>query len=250
MTDVVTDNGAAKSVAETAIEPWRRRLLLTWVVLSLLWVGYMAKVGWDSYNWQYEVIEDVSIQTEVDSALYKSINKEKSDADKMWDALKCGSMFGETSIEKLEPGSAELTAARKCFPSFGDKSDATFSNHLRSLIRAEVAAIRSSRSWNVEQSLWWGATLGLIPPAIVLLPVLLIRKYLPNPKSPHTKKFIAISLIWMISVGAWALISEGGDFSDAFEAEYLLLSILPPIVLIVAAVLWKWANRTPGESGR
>ncbi len=94
----------------------------------------------------------------------------------------------------------------------------------------------------------------VIPPTTVFILGSIIvwglRKYLPSELTPYTKKVIATSAVWVMAAISWFMIEEGGDLGDVFEYEHVLVYILPPFVLIVASVLWKWANKSPTDVPR
>jgi hypothetical protein len=72
-----------------------------------------------------------------------------------------------------------------------------------------------------------------------------LRKYLPSELTPYTKKVIVASAVWIMGAICWFMIEEGLD-----DGENVLVYILPPLVLIVAAILWKWANKSPTDVPR
>ena len=77
-----------------------------------------------------------------------------------------------------------------------------------------------------------------------------LRKYLPSELTPYTKKVIATSAVWVMGAIFWFMIDEGRDIDEVFKHRHVLVYILPPLVLIVAAVLWKWANKSPTDVPR
>jgi hypothetical protein len=237
LTDVVANGKTAKKRPAKESAPWRRRLLLTWAVLSLLWVGGIAALAWNE-------VTTLNKEMKMDT-IHISGEPDTSSGDKSYLSVFTHCFIKKYSTKKLEPGSMELTAARDCFPSFDDKSDAVFSDHLWGLIEIEVADRRYSLESRAEKIPTMAVIAGLIPSVSILALGLLIGKYPPSQLTPYTKKVIAIAITWVMSAGAWALISEEGDIYDAFlDGEYSLLFFSPPVVFVLAAVLWSWANRT------
>ena len=181
----------------------RRRLLLAWGALTLLWGGFILAISWEDIAPPFLEIDFVIIETELDSntpnlsgllALEHS-NKERKSP-----------LFIDFQVKKLEPDTAELTAARKYYPSFKDRSDAQFSDHLWKLVYNDVALIRSRQIKRAKSKAWEAIGALTVPPVTVLglgfLVGWIIRKYPPDSLTPYTKKIIAMSYerIWCLNI--------------------------------------------------
>ncbi len=104
---------------------------------------------------------------------------------------------------------------------------------------------------------WYGITHDRDTPLQILLPIFLllllvfpigwlIKTYIPNQLSTYTKKTIAIALIWIMGGGIWAWFF-GDDLFYGMD-ELVQFILFPPIVIIIAAMLWRWATRNPTEN--
>jgi hypothetical protein len=76
----------------------------------------------------------------------------------------------------------------------------------------------------------------------------MVNRFLPNQFTLYTKKTIATALIWVLAVGTWAHFF-GEDFFYGDGEEYFMEQFIffPPVVIIIVAILWRWATRTPNE---
>jgi hypothetical protein len=150
---------------------------------------------------------------------------------------------------RLKPGSSGLADARNYFPSFKDKSGVAFSNHLWGLVSEKINRERSHRKSKAERKLAQTISVGVALPTGTLVIGFalfwLMRRYPPSSLTKYLKRVIAILIIWVMGAGSSILIF-GRTFIRGGE-EQLLFIFLPPIVYIVAATLWKWANRGPAN---
>ena len=212
---------------------WPRRLLITWGVLSVLWLGFLFNNNWHDFAPLFN--ESVVIKTELTEM--RTFFSNKKVERPIWQRY---------PVRKLEPGSTDLKAARKDFPSFIENTDAEFSEHLWGLItetRRILIATAKSRVWKI-MGVW------TIPSTAVLVLGFLVgwivRKYPPSQLTPYTKKTMAVPIIWMMLAISGALILGEDFFYEEEEQQQLLLFILlPPVAFIVGAVLWRWASRKP-----
>jgi hypothetical protein len=235
-------------------KPLRRTLLSVWAALSIAWGGYVLAFSWPDLTPLYQDVSIVSIETELTEKDFLT----DSDIDEIIGPSWRGkSHSGKTekvaqperiwlSVIKLGPGETELDKARKHFPSFNGKADAEFGMHLWRLVSTEAAAKNVSRKSTAMAKLWEVALFVTIPQVGVLLLGALIfwtvGRYPPSQLSPYAKKAIACAFIWIMVVGTWAWFF-GEDFF--YEDDHMVQFIFfPPAVIIVAAMLWRWAAGT------
>jgi hypothetical protein len=247
------------------VHPWRKKLLMGWGVLSILWITAIAGKAWIDYASRvndniWEVLLDVEIDvpraaTDEDFTLEPG----KIDWDQVLEAMTEEELTGKNiprhwfSIEQLKPDSIELAQARKNFPSLKGMTNSEFSDHLWSLVQRKAMERRARK-----MEAFKGRVLSEYIPLIVIALISTlsfgsliawgIRKYPPNQLTPYAKKVIVASAVWVMGAISWFMIEEGGDLDDVLGYEYVLVYILPPLVLIVAAILWKWASKLPSEN--
>ena len=76
----------------------------------------------------------------------------------------------------------------------------------------------------------------------------MVYRYIPNQLTPYIKKTIAIALIWIMAVGTWMHFFGKEFFYEYSDKDYMGQFIFfPPVLIIIAAILWRWASRTPHD---
>jgi len=221
---------------------YRRRLLLIWAMLSIIWILGVINSHWNGLSpWlEDRDINGVYLSTEI---------VEKVEPDRRFGSIGPFKYRHPLPVKKLDIGTDELATARKFFPSFKDKSDDEFSKFLWLKVQATVTDIKIRRTKNAKNEAAEVALQGLIPAlfalALVYLIIWVFGKYPPNQFSPYKKKTIVVGLIWILGVGTW-----GRFFGENFfyYDEYLLQFVFfPPVVIIIASMLWAWGCRPSSE---
>ncbi len=234
----------------------RKKLLIGWGVISAMWVLIIPLIGWGNYGHLLtDEIEEVRLAVEIATEREKSPFTRSFFAEPGRTQRHIGSISELFSVNKLKPDSLELVQARKNFPSMNDMTNSKFSDHLWNLAQKEAQKERDYRSEIFkERMLNKMVPMLLFPPITALVLGLIVawglRKYPPSEFTPYTKKVIATSAVWVMGAVSWFTIEEGGDLDDVFDHEYVLVYILPPLVLIAASILWKWANKPPADISR
>jgi hypothetical protein len=228
----------------------KRKLLVAWGVLSVIWIGF----GWVQEGEKLSPllsginISHVTVATETSYFDDKrSWLQEKSPTGKYEHKN-----YLKLPVIKLEPDGNVIVKARKYFPSFDDKTNAEFSEYLWAIVDQKAGTVRANeKSHLIERAKEVGMIVTLPPVGVLVLGFLIggvLRKYPPNQLSPYTKKTIAIALIWIIVVGTWTHFFGEDFFYEYSEKDYMVQFIFfPPIIIIIAAMLWRWATRTPNE---
>ena len=240
--------------------PWSKKLLIGWGVLTILWIIGVSFKGWYDYGGLLKNdIEEVRLDVEkvVPRASTNNSNRNSRNIDynlygEILDALKGKTITREWfSAKKLHPNSPQLAQVRNNFPSMKGMTDLEFSDHLWSMVKKESIKVRVRRSEEFKDRMLTEVTpLLIIPPIVALISALCfgslitwgLRKYPPSELTPYTKKIIVASVVWIMGTISWFKVEEGLD-----DGEYVLVYILPPLLLIVASVLWKWANKSPTD---
>ena len=234
--------------------PWNKKLLIGWGVLSILWVTSMGNILTDFDENIYD-LETVILNVEIGSPRVKK-HEDSAYKSKKLDF----SGLHWFSIKRLKPDSTELSKAKNKFPHLKGMTNSEFSDHLWGLVQREAIENLAQRKESFEsRRLSKYISSVVIPPTTVfILGSILVwglrkypprawnlRKYLPSELTPYTKKVIVASAVWIMGAICWFMIEEGLD-----DGENVLVYILPPLVLIVAAILWKWANKSPTDVPR
>ena len=252
--------------------PWHKKLWIGWGVTSALWVLVVLLIGWnydghlltddiESVRLDVEKMVpriltnnsnfDSNSNTREDSSIsrltFEDVERTLARMTEEEEAKREGKTLTREwfSATKLNPNSSELTQARKNFPSMNDMVDGEFSDHLWNLVQKEIQKERDYRSERFKERMLNGVVPALLfPPIIVLIVWFLIssglNKFPPSELTPYAKKIIVASAVWVMGTISWFKIEEGLD-----DGEYVLVYILPPLVLFVASILWKWANKSP-----
>ncbi|MBT3558532.1 MAG: hypothetical protein HN491_12280, partial [Rhodospirillales bacterium] len=75
-----------------------------------------------------------------------------------------------------------------------------------------------------------------------------VREYLPNQLSIYVKKTVVIAVFWVLGAGIWVWLF-GDHFFDEYEEERMLQFVFfPPVAIVIAAMLWRWACRDTIEA--
>ena len=221
---------------------WSKRL---WFVLSIIWIAVLAHEVWknrDSIGGTPKEVVSVLIRTEVDPEGNKSGTFD----------------FGHRiriQVKKPVPSSEIFKKYRTLFPSKDSLSDDEFSIFLWNIISE---AANDSLEWRQQKidaanrGVVLAMVFGLAIPLIGFLLMLSVRWYLRkfpiSQYSAYTKKVIAAVVTWELAAYAWiVMFNEYGRFEDAFDDDYAAFYMLPPIVIVVGAVLWRWANRSQSK---
>ena len=144
----------------------------------------------------------------------------------------------------LTPGTPGFAKARKLFPSFHDKPDAEFREHLEELANTRMKAeLPGSVERNIART---AKTIG----AVFLLLIFVQLAYFTIvwsakkfPPTPYGKKCTAIAASWVIASFTWALLDLGEDTFSDYDFFYERIIIYPPIAFALMALLWAWANK-------
>ncbi len=241
---------------DKSIHPWNKKLLIGWGVLSILWVTSMGNILTDFDENIYD-LETVILNVEIGSPRVKKYE------DSAYKSKKLDfSGLHWFSIKRLKPDSTELSKAKNKFPHLKGMTNSEFSDHLWGLVQREAIENLAQRKESFESRRLsnYISSVVIPPTAVFILGSIIVwglrkypprawnlRKYLPSELTPYTKKVIATSAVWVMAAISWFMIEEGGDLGDVFEYEHVLAYILPPLVLIVASVLWNWANKPPAS---
>jgi len=248
-------------------QTWRKKLLIGWGVLSILWVIAIAGKAWiDFENRVNDNIGEALLEVEIDVPIAatdedSTLVPGKIDLGKVYERI-AGKYYERIaeeeltgkniprhwfSIEQLKPDSMELAQARKNFPSLKGMTNSEFSDHLWNLVQRKVMERRARK-----MEAFKGRILSKYIPLIVIAPISTlsfgsliawgIRKYPPNQLTPYSKKVIVASAVWVMGAISWFMIEEGLD-----DDKHVLVYILPPLLLIVSTILWKWAKKFPTD---
>jgi hypothetical protein len=239
--------------------PWNKKLLIGWGVLSILWVTSMGNILTDFDEDIYD-LETVILNVEIDSPRVKK-HEDSAYKSKKLDF----SGLHWFSIKRLKPDSIELSKAKNKFPHLKGMTNSEFSDHLWGLVQREAIENLAQRKERFEsRRLSNYISSVIIPPTTVFILGLIIvcglrkypprawdlRKYSPSELTPYTKKVIATSAVWVMGAISWFMIEDNRNIDEVFRRRHVLVYILPPLVLIFASVLWKWANKSPTDVPR
>jgi hypothetical protein len=221
---------------------WSKRL---WFVLSIIWIAVLASEVWevrDLIGATTKKIVNVSIETEVNTEV------DKTNPFLMGEYM-------DLPFKKPVRDSAVFKEARTRFPSKSALSDDDFSLFLWNKISEAAKYKRRWRQRDIDVANARLRGLLILGPVIPLLAFLLmlavrwhLRKFPISQYSTYTKKVIAAVVTWELAAYAWiVMFNENGNFEYAFENAYSTFYLLPPIVIVVGAVLWRWANRSQSK---
>ena len=239
----------SNSLIDLRWENRRRRFIKIWTILFVIWLGAWGWDTWDRagpYLWPTEA--QISIETErIDENGFLTYEPDGTPRKSR--------VSVRVPDKKLSPGGNELTKLRAYFPTYSDRSDKEFSQYIWELTQTEKAEARIRRIETGERILVRNVVLVLLPAIVILLVggsiIGLMRRYAPNGLSVFIKRVMVLAILWIICAITWVTEKqENGDLEDAFDEQYLVLYVVPPIILIVGAVLWKWASRPPLDNNQ
>jgi len=248
----------------------RRNLLISWGVLSLIWISFIGFIAFYENGWGLFVIPVPPDETP-SLPHYVSVESETKAGP---EPKGRGGMFRDDAERlrfmvrlpnrKMEPGSAELLKVRSRFPSYRNASDEKFSEHLWVIVQKEalkdvqfqtrmIFGEWEEKAKRAKAARIEGPVFALAPPLTILILGLaitsVVRRYQPSQLSPSVKKVVAVVITWLVGATSWVYIwaaSEEEDFSYALDMHLPLL-FLPPIVFIIGITLWRWAKRSPTD---
>lgn len=206
----------------------KRIVLAIWVILSIFMI-------FSTYEGRYQL------------RFWERFVEHKITGERIWSTSIPTEIKGQTlgmPRSGLIPGTPRFAKARKLFPSFHDKPDAEFREHLE-----ELADTKSRSSGATERNIkrtivtFIGVLLLLIPTQLAYLVIVWGGKKFPPTR--YGKQCLAIFASWIIASFTWALIDMGEDSFADFDFYYERFIIYPPIAFTLMALLWGWANRKP-----
>jgi hypothetical protein len=228
-----------------------RRWLVIWAIASVLWIGFLILRSWADIAPAFSEIKitHVEVPTEIVDRTAGSLHQDMSPpgGKPSRETFDFPKYLNVPADRKLSPDEALFKEARQMFPSFEGKSDQVLVDHVWQAAQRSAGQLADRQRDRAEGALIVAVLRSVLLPLVVLLAssvtVWLLHKFLPP---PYARKVIAVSVIWVMASIAWSAIQED-SLRYALADRYTLQHFLPPIVVVLAAVIWAWASRTPKD---